>query len=1268
MKHFVIKLSVLVQLLLVLFLMVPDSDAAVHTLQVKDGDGYIIAKAVVDDATPYTGLYSLVVDGSERLWQQWFWYRIGPSGMEKSLESLPLTSVTPPSLASPNTLSLTYTLADTFDITVAYVLTYPAGGTARLQKNVTISNISTSDLDYHLFEYSDFDISDLATQSDNVEMFAGRVYQNGDQADGSGVVIIHESSLPPTKYDLDNNQIYLLPEMKDDTPSDLSIPQTTYGYGDDMQFAQQWDLTIPAGQSLNFTINEDLYYTKPVTAAKTHAGCVSYGGQADYAISFDNLANSVDNLSNIRIIDFLPADTVPATDPPADGATYEQASNSVSWSLPSLAAGAGQQSRQLSITVNSASDITNELLLVSDQAFPTRITDPAALCNHPPLMGDIPAASVDEGATFTYQVVAMDSDADTLSYGLNDAPDGMAISATGLISYPAGVAGTYVVTVTVTDSGVGNISVSKTFTLTVKKVNHPPVITSTPLLTANDYQLYTYSIAASDPDGDSLSYGFITKPQGMTITGNLVSWTPTMAQAGNQAVQIVVNDGNGQYVYQEFTIVVTHVNRPPVISTATLPPATATVGTFYSYRVVASDPDGNALSYSLTTKPAGMTIGTTGVIGWTPTADQNNQLHAVTAQVSDGQGGTASYSFSITVGTVSAQDPVITWAAPAAITYGTQLSATQLNATANVPGSFTYTPAAGSVLNAGTQTLSLQFTPTDTTAYNSATASVSITVNKAAATVALSNLAQTYDGTARAATVVTSPAGLSTTITYNSSSTAPTAAGTYTVVATINESNYSGSTTGSLVIDKATPLITWPTPAEISYGTALSATQLNATADVAGTFTYTPASGSVLNAGPQTLALVFTPSDTVNYNTATSNVSLTVNKAVATITLGNLNHTYDGSAKSATVTTNPAGLTVTITYDDSATVPTTAGTYAVIAAISDSNYSGTTSGSLIINKATPLITWPTPAAIYAGSMLTSTQLNATASVAGTFVYTPPAGTVINMAGSQTLSVAFTPSDSANYNNANAGVTLTVNDKLNPVITWPAPEAITYGTALSATQLNATADVAGTFTYTPATGAVLNAGPQTLSLVFTPSDTVAYNTATSNVSLTVNKAAATVTLSNLSHTYDGSAKTATAITTPSGLTVSITYDGNATAPTAAGTYNVIATINDANYSGSASGTFTITAIVPAKMVRVMGVLSNIDYNTLQEAYADPATLNGMTILAQAATFSSFTLDRDIGVTIKGGFDSSYQNNGDVSRIAGVLTVQKGSLVVENLVIQ
>jgi hypothetical protein len=74
--------------------------------------------------------------------------------------------------------------------------------------------------------------------------------------------------------------------------------------------------------------------------------------------------------------------------------------------------------------------------------------------------------------------------------------------------------------------------------------------------------------------------------------------------------------------------------------------------------------------------------------------------------------------------------PTITWSNPASITSGTALSGAQLNATANVPGSFAYSPAAGTILSVGTHTLSTTFTPTDTTHYTTATKSVSITVTR----------------------------------------------------------------------------------------------------------------------------------------------------------------------------------------------------------------------------------------------------------------------------------------------------------------------------------------------------------------------------------------------------------------------------------------------------------------------------------------------------------------------------------------------------------
>ena len=86
-------------------------------------------------------------------------------------------------------------------------------------------------------------------------------------------------------------------------------------------------------------------------------------------------------------------------------------------------------------------------------------------------------------------------------------------------------------------------------------------------------------------------------------------------------------------------------------------------------------------------------------------------------------------------GGVSPVTPVIKWATPAAIAYGTALSATQLDATTSVPGAFVYTPPLGTMLAVGSQTLSVTFTPTDTTDYTTSGAKVTLMVNAAAPTI-----------------------------------------------------------------------------------------------------------------------------------------------------------------------------------------------------------------------------------------------------------------------------------------------------------------------------------------------------------------------------------------------------------------------------------------------------------------------------------------------------------------------------------------------------
>ena len=104
----------------------------------------------------------------------------------------------------------------------------------------------------------------------------------------------------------------------------------------------------------------------------------------------------------------------------------------------------------------------------------------------------------------------------------------------------------------------------------------------------------------------------------------------------------------------------------------------------------------------------------------------NVQVHALQAGNADYSSATQDITFTVAKGT-----PVITWATPAAITVGTALSATQLNATANVAGSFVYSPTSGTVPSVGSPTLSVTFTPTVTANYNNANRSVTLTVNAA---------------------------------------------------------------------------------------------------------------------------------------------------------------------------------------------------------------------------------------------------------------------------------------------------------------------------------------------------------------------------------------------------------------------------------------------------------------------------------------------------------------------------------------------------------
>ena len=157
--------------------------------------------------------------------------------------------------------------------------------------------------------------------------------------------------------------------------------------------------------------------------------------------------------------------------------------------------------------------------------------------------------------------------------------------------------------------------------------------------------------------------------------------------------------------------------------------------------------------------------------------------------------------------------------------------------------------------------------------------------------------------------------------------------------------------------------------------TAVSSTKTyDGTCTAAGTPTYTPP----LLAGDMATVLsqvfqtpdagtgnkVIVPNISINDGNSGANYAVTlancmtgtIEKASATVTLGDLVKTYDGSPKAASATTHPGGKTVNFTYEGSSTPPTDIGSYLVLATIADPNFSGTATGTLTI-AAEPLAVW-----------------------------------------------------------------------------------------------------------------------------------------------------------------------------------------------------------------------------------------------------------------------------------------------------------------------
>lgn len=280
----------------------------------------------------------------------------------------------------------------------------------------------------------------------------------------------------------------------------------------------------------------------------------------------------------------------------------------------------------------------------AEQAFTVQV----AQGNRAPSITSTPALAATVGIAYVYDVDAVDPDGDTLAYSLDTAPGGMTIdAATGRIAWSPAAAQVGNAPVTVRATDPAGAFVAQGFTVVVNTpANANPVFTTVAPTVATATLPYDYDADATDADGDPVRFALVAAPAGMTVDADTgrVRWTPGLAQTGSFPVVLQATDGRGGSASQSFTVVVAVAPPNAAPSITTQPFTGGKAGRAYRYDADATDPESDALSWSLASAPSGMTVdAATGIVAWTPPAAGT---YPVVLRVSDGR-NTVQQSWSI---------------------------------------------------------------------------------------------------------------------------------------------------------------------------------------------------------------------------------------------------------------------------------------------------------------------------------------------------------------------------------------------------------------------------------------------------------------------------------------------------------------------------------------------------------------------------------------------------------------------------------------------
>ena len=244
-----------IRISLVLGLFLQTFSLAAHDFTLTDDNSSV----TISDPTDQ-GMKEWLVDGQSQLYQQWFWFRVGNSGPEKALNTIPILSEIQ---ANPNTLVSTFGNA-TFQIETAYTLLggSPGSGSSEIIEQIKIRNLTGGLLDFHFFQYTDFDVN--GTYANDTVQLGQNIFGLFDSAiQSEGNVHFADTVISPgANHGEAGLWPSILNKLTDGSPttlSDASGPLTG-----DATWAFQWDQGIAPYDVFSLSIDKKIFISNSI--------------------------------------------------------------------------------------------------------------------------------------------------------------------------------------------------------------------------------------------------------------------------------------------------------------------------------------------------------------------------------------------------------------------------------------------------------------------------------------------------------------------------------------------------------------------------------------------------------------------------------------------------------------------------------------------------------------------------------------------------------------------------------------------------------------------------------------------------------------------------------------------------------------------------------------------------------------------------------------------------------------------------------------------